>query len=137
MKAIVAIEVVIEPFRSFCDLIATIPGIGRDTAIIIAAETGADMASFPTAAHLASWAGVCPGSHESAGRIKSTKTRPGNAYLKGALGAAALSIAGHKSTYLNAKYRRIAARRGPMKAIVAIEHALITTIWTMATTGAE
>src|SRR5215216_6279011 len=86
------IEVVIEPFRAFCDLIGTIPGIGERCAEVIVAETGADMSIFPTAAHLASWAGTCPGSNESAGRVKSTATRPGNPYLKAALGAAALSI---------------------------------------------
>jgi transposase len=130
------IEVVIEPFRCFCDLIDTIPGIGKRCAEVIVAETGADMSIFPTAAHLASWAGCCPGSNESAGRIKSTATRPGNPYLKAALGTAALSIANSHGTYLAAKYRRIAARRGPKKALVAIEHAILVAIWTMAHTGA-
>ncbi|MGI8694617.1 MAG: IS110 family transposase, partial [Geodermatophilaceae bacterium] len=78
----------------------------------------------------------CPGSNESAGRIKSTKTRPGNPYLKAALGVAAMSLAQSKNTYLAAKYRRIAARRGPMKALVAVEHAILTAIWNMAQTGA-
>ncbi len=110
--------------------------IGVRTAEVIVAETGADMTVFPTAAHFASWAGTCPGSHESAGRVKSTKTRPGNPYLKAALGTAALSIANSHGTYLAAKYRRIAARRGPMKAIVAVEHAILIAIWNMATTGA-
>jgi transposase len=95
------------------------------------------MSVFPTAGHFASWAGTCPGSHESAGRVKSTKTRPGNPYLKAALGTAALSIANTHSTYLAAKYRRIATRRGPMKAIVAVEHAILIAIWNMAHTGAE
>jgi transposase len=131
------IEVVIEPFRSFCNLIGTVPGIGVRCAEVIAAETGADMSVFPTAAHLASWAGTCPGSNESAGRVKSTVTRPGNPYLKAALGAAALSIANTRGTYLAAKYRRIAARRGPKKALVAVEHAILIAIWNMAHTGAE
>jgi transposase len=130
------IEVVIEPFRAFCDLILSIPGVGQRTAEVIVAETGADMSMFPTAAHLASWAGTCPGSHEPAGRVKSTKTRPGNPYLKAALGTAALSIANSHGTHLTAKYRRIAARRGPMKAIVAVQHAIVVAIWTMGTTGA-
>ncbi len=68
----------------FVDLITTIPGISTGVADVIIAETGADMTRFPTAGHLASWAGTCPGSNESAGRIKSTHTRPGNPYLKGA-----------------------------------------------------
>jgi transposase len=82
------IEVLIEPFRSFCDLIRTIPGIAERCAEVIVAETGADLSIFPTAAHLASWAGTFPGSNESAGQIKSTTTRPGNPYLKAALGTA-------------------------------------------------
>jgi transposase len=130
------IEQVIEPFQAFRKLICTIPGISTLVADVIIAETGADMSRFPTAGHLASWAGTCPGSNESAGRIKSTKTRPGNPYLKGALGTAAMAATQNKNTYLGAKYRRIAARRGPAKAIVALEHAMLTAIWTMATTGA-
>jgi transposase len=94
------------------------------------------MSTFPTAAHLASWAGTCQGGNESAGRVKSTATRPGNPYLKAALGAAALSIANTHGTYQATKYRRIAARRGPKKALVAIEHAILVAIWTMAHTGA-
>jgi hypothetical protein len=88
---------------------------------------------FRTAGHLASWAGVCPGSNESAGRVKSTKTRPGNPYLKGALGTAALAATRSKNTYLAAKYRRIASRRGPMKAIVAVEHSMLIAIRHMLT----
>ena len=129
------IEVVIEPFRAFRDLIVTVPGISVLVADVIIAETGADMSRFPTAGHLASWAGTCPGSNESAGRIKSTKTRPGNPYLKGALGIAAMSAARSKTTYLGVKYRRIASRRGPSKAIVAVEHTILIAIWNMATNG--
>ena len=130
------IEVVIEPFRGARDLLVTIPGISTLVADVIVAETGADMGQFPSAAHLASWAGTCPGRNESAGRVKSTHTRPGNPYLKGALGIAAMSAARSRDTYLAAKYRRIAARRGPVKAIVAVEHAMLIAIWNMLTTGA-
>ena len=129
------IEVVIEPFQGFRDLISTIPGIGPLTADVVIAETGADMTRFPTAGRLASWAGTTPGSNESAGRVKSTKTRPGNPYLQGALGAAAMACAQNPSTYLGARYRRIATRRGPMKANVAIQHKMLTIIWHMGTTG--
>jgi len=129
------IEVVIEPFRLVRDLIDTIPGISTIIADVIIAETGADMSRFPTPGHLASWAGTCPGSHESAGRVTSTKTRPGNPYLKGALGVAAMSAAKSKDSYLAARYRRIASRRGPVKAIVAIEHTMLTAIWHMLTNG--
>ena len=78
------IEVVIEPFRGTRDLMVTVPGISVRVADAIIAETGADMSRFPTPGHLASWAGTCPGSNESAGRVKSTHTRPGNPYLKAA-----------------------------------------------------
>jgi transposase len=127
------IEVMIEPFRGARDLLVTIPGISTGVADVIITETGADMTRFATAGHLASWTGTCPGSNESAGRIKSTHTRPGNPYLKGALGVAAMSAARSQGTYLSAKYRRIASRRGPVKAIVAIEHAMLIAIWNMLT----
>ena len=129
------IEQVMEPFRGLRDLICTIPGISTLTGDVIVAEIGDDMSRFPTAAHLASWAGTTPGSNESAGKVKSSKTRPGNPYLQGALGAAAMSCAQHPGTYLNAKYRRIATRRGPQKANVAIQHAMLVAIWNMGTNG--
>jgi transposase len=93
------------------------------------------MSRFPTAAHLASWAGVCPGNNESAGVVKSTKTRQGNSYLKGSLGIAAMAASRTNDTYLAAKYRRITARRGAKKALVALEHDMLTAIWHMARTG--
>lgn len=129
------IEVVIGPFQGFHDLICTIPGISCLTADVVVAETGADMSRFPTANHLASWAGTTPGNNESAGKVKSSKTRPGNPFLQGALGAAAMASSQHQGTYLNAKYRRIASRRGPMKANVAVQHAMLIAIWHMGTTG--
>ena len=129
------IEVVIEPFQGFRELICTIPGIGPINADVIVAETGADMTRFPTAGHLASWAGTTPGCNESAGRVKSTKTRPGNPYLQGALGAAAMACAQNPGTYLGARYRRIASRRGPMKANVAIQHSMLIAIWHMGRDG--
>jgi transposase len=129
------IEVVIEPFQGFREPICTIPGISIGIADVIIAETGADMNRFPTAGHLASWAGTTPGSNESAGRVKSTRTRPGNPYLQGALGTAAMAITRSNDTYFAAKYRRIAARRGPVRAIVAVQHAMLIAIWNMGTTG--
>jgi transposase len=129
------IEMVIEPFQGFRDLIATIPGIGPLVADVVIAETGADMTRFPSPGHLASWAGTTPGHNESAGRVKSSKTRPGNPYLQGALGAAAMACAQNPTTYLGARYRRIASRRGPQKANVAIQRKMLTTIWHMGTTG--
>jgi len=129
------IEEAMAPFRGARDLMVTIPGISTGVADVVIAETGADMSRFPTAGHLASWAGTCPGSNESAGRVKSTHTRPGNPYLKGALGTAAMSAARSKNTYLSAKYRRIASRRGPLKAVVALEHAMLVAIWHMLSDG--
>ena len=129
------IEVMIEPFQGFRDLICTIPGISTLTADVVIAETGADMTRFPTAKHLASWAGTTPGNNESAGKVKSSKTRPGNPYLQGALGAAAMACAQNPRTYYGARYRRIASRRGPQKANVAIQHSMLTAIWHMGTTG--
>jgi len=129
------IEDAMEPFRPARDLLISIPGFSRIVAEVFIAETGADMGVFPTAGHLASWAGVSPGSNESAGRVKSTKTRPGNRYLKGALGIAALSAARSKNTYFSAKYKRIATRRGPMRALVAVEHAMIIAAYNLLTNG--
>lgn len=128
------IEEVIKPFLPARELLMGIPGFSRIIADIFIAETGADRSVFPTPRQLASWAGTSPGSDESAGRIKSAKTRPGNRYLKGALGIAALSIARTNNTYFSAKYRRIATRRGPMRALV-VEHAMLTAAWHILTTG--
>lgn len=129
------IETVIGPLRPAVTLLRTVPGISDRVAVAIIAETGADMTRFPTAAHLASWAGVCPGHHQSAGRVGSTSTRPGNAHLKAALGNAAMGAARTNGCYLQSRYRRRAARSTPLKALVAIEHAIIISIWQMLTTG--
>lgn len=131
------IDVVIEPFRDARELLTTIPGISLTVAAVIIAETGGTMEQFPTPGHLASWAGVCPGQNESAGRIKSTKTRPGNRYLKAALGIAAMSASRSTHTYLAVKYRRIQARnrKRSLIAIVAIEHTILVAAWKMLTTG--
>ncbi|WP_217562240.1 IS110 family transposase [Streptomyces sp. GbtcB6] len=127
------IEEAMAPFRGALDLLDTVPGINQAVAEVIIAETGGDMTRFASAGHLASWAGVCPGRHESAGRTKTTKVRPGNPYLKGALGLAAFGAARTKDTYLQARYKRLTARRGPMKALVTVEHSIITAIWHMLT----
>ncbi len=129
------IEVMMQPFQGFRELICSIPGIGVATADVVVAETGTDMSRFPTAKHLASWAGTTPGHNESAGKTKSSRTRPGNPYLQGALGAAAMACSQNSHTYLGARYRRIASRRGPQKANVAIQHSMLIAIWHMGTTG--
>lgn len=129
------IEVMIEPFRGFRDLICTVPGISTLIADVVIAETGADMSVFPTPEQLVSWAGVAPGSNESAGRVKATTTRPGNSYLKGALGQAAEATSRSKDTYLAAKFQRIVRRRGKKRALVALQRSMLTAIWHMAQTG--
>jgi transposase len=87
------------------------------------------MAQFATAGHLASWIGVCPGLNESAGVARSGRTRPGNSRLKRLLGIAALSVTRAKDSYLAVHYRRIAARRGRQRAVVAVLHKLAIAIW--------
>jgi transposase len=130
------IEAAMTPFRPARELLSSIPGFSRVIAEVFIAETGGDMNAFPSAGHLASWAGVAPGCNESAGRIKSAHTRPGNRYLKAALGIAALSAARSKNTYYNARYHRIATRRGPMIALVALEHHMLTDAYNMLINGA-
>ena len=129
------IEEAMEPFRDAREALATIPGVSLNVAEVIIAETGADMSVFETPGRLASWAGVCPGVNESAGRIKSAHILPGNKYLKAALGIAAMSAARSKDTYLAAKYQRTATRRGPMKALVAVEHSILNAVWHMLANG--
>ena len=130
------IDAAMAPFQVAREFLAIIPGVSTLVADVIIAETGVDMARFETPGRLASWAGLSPGSNESAGRVKSTRTRPGNRYLKGALGVAALSIARHpKDSYLGARYKRIIVRRGKIKAIVANEHAILTAVWHLLAEG--
>ena len=129
------IEEAMEPFRAARDFLATIPGVSLKVADVIIAETGADMTGFETPGRLASWAGVCPGSNESAGRIKSAHILPGNKYLKAALGTAALSVSRSKNTYLAAKYQRIKFRRSPMIAIVALQHSILNAVWHLLADG--
>lgn len=106
-------------------LLDTIPGIGPATAEALVAEIGADVARFPTAAHLASWAGLCPGNRESAGKRQSGRTRKGNPWLRELLVEAAQAAARTKGTYLSAQYHRLAARRGRKRALVAVAHSLL------------
>lgn len=130
------IEQVVEPFRGFLDLIVTIPGIDETIARAVLAELGPrPHETFPSPLHLASWAGVAPGMNTSAGRSKSSRARPGDRHLKGHLGMAANTVARSKGTFLNAKYKRIAARAGTKRANVAIHHAMLDAIWHMSATG--
>lgn len=123
------IDTELAPFADTVQHLVTIPGIDRKGAAVIIAETGGDMTRFRTAAHLASWAGVCPGSHESGGIKKPGGLRNGNKALGAALGNAAMGAARTKNSYLRERYYRLAARRGKQRGIVAIEHSLLTAIW--------
>lgn len=114
----------IAPFRRRIDLLVTIPGVSTRVAEVVLAEIGADITRFPTAADLASWAGVCPGNNESGGRKGPARTRHGDPWLKAALGQAAVSASRTKDTYLAARYRRITARRGKQRALVGRPPAL-------------
>ena len=103
----------------------TIPGVGRRTAEVLIAELGTDMRQFPTARHLASWAGLCPGQYESAGKRKGGKTRKGSTWLRRALKQAACAAARQKGTVFATQFRRLAVRRGKGKATVAVAHAIL------------
>lgn len=114
----------------------TIPGIGRHVAEALVAEIGTDMGRFPTAHHLASWAGMCPGNHERAGKRQSGKTRKGSPWLRTLLGQAAHAAARTKGTYLAAQYRRLAARRGKSRAAVAVGHTILVVAFHLLRDGA-
>ncbi len=112
-------------------LLCTIPGISQRAAQGILAEIGRDMTRFPTASHLASWAGMCPGNHQSAGKRLSGKTRKGSPYLRQLLVEAANAAARTKNTYLSVHYHRIAARRGRKRALIAVGHTILVIIYRM------
>jgi transposase len=124
----------IRPFERALELLDTIPGVDRRAAEVIVAETGAEMTRFPTAAHLASWAGICPGQNESAGKRKSSKTRKGSKWLRMTLIESARAASRTKGTHLGERYRQLARRRGDKKAIIAIAHEILTTSWQMLST---
>jgi len=126
----------VAPYRHVMRLLMSIPGVDWINAITIIAEIGVDMSAFASAAHLASWAGLCPGNNESAGKTRSGKSRKGNVFLKSALVNAAITGCRRGGgTYLAEKYRRLTARRGKMRAAVAIAHKLLVSIWHMLSDG--
>ena len=122
------VEEMMIPFRAARELLTTIPGIQQRSAEIILAEIGVDMTRFATAAHLASWAGVCPGNNESAGKHRSTHTRHGDLWLQSALVEAAWAAIRTKNCYLAVRFSRIAKRRGQQRAAMAIAHTLLIII---------
>jgi transposase len=115
----------LRPFEEKVERLCTIPGVEWVTASGLIAEIGVNMEQFPDAEHLASWAGLCPGSYESAGKRKSGKTRKGSAWLRRCLCQAAWAVSTKKNNYLSALYRRLAARRGKKRAIIAVAHTLL------------
>jgi transposase len=120
-----------EAFAEQVERLATIPGVSRRTAEVLVAEVGTDMSRFPDAGHLASWAGMCPGNHESAGRSPTGRTRPGNPWLKAALVEAAWAASHTKGTYLSGLYHRVARRRGKKRASVAVGHAILRAVYSL------
>ncbi|MGE5334976.1 MAG: IS110 family transposase [Nitrososphaerota archaeon] len=130
-ELIAEIEAQLAPFAEAVTLLETIPGVAEAAATAIVAEVGVDMTRFPSAKHLASWAGLCPGNKQSGGRRLSGKTTTGNVWLRAVLGEVAWSITHTSGNYLAALYHRLARRRGKQKAIVALAHSLLVSIYYM------
>jgi transposase len=125
----------LRPFEAELALLDTIPGVGRWTAEIILAEIGTDMGRFPTAGHLASWAGMCPGNHESGGRRRGGKTRHGSPWLRVALTEAAYAAGRSKGTYLSTRYHRLIPRRGKKKTAIAVGRTILEIAYHLLRTG--
>jgi transposase len=119
------------PFEEAVTLWQSIPGVDRVTACNLVAELGVNMAQFPTAQQLASWAGLCPGNNESAGKRLSSVTRDGNKWLRRALCQAAWAVTRKKDCYLAAQFRRVAAHRGIKRAVIAVAHSVLIIAYTM------
>ena len=119
------LDEVMAPFAEEVSRLDTIPGVNKRTAEILIAEIGVDMSVFPTAGHLASWAGLCPGNNESAGKQKSGRTRKGNRWLRAALTEAALGAIHAKDSPFRARYYHVMRHRGHKKAVVAVGHQIL------------
>ena len=130
------IAVRVRPFEDAIARLDAIPGDGRRTAEILIAEIGTDMCRFPTAAHLASWAGMAPGNNESAGKRKSGRTRKANPWLRAALVEAGQAASHMKSAALGARYQRLVVRRGKKKAVVALGHRILVYAYHLLASGA-
>lgn len=125
----------VEPFRAAIALLNSIPGFSQLAAQVVVAEIGTDMSRFPTAAHLVSWAGLCPGNDQSAGKRRSTRLKKGAPWLKTTLVQCAWAASRTKGSYFQAQYHRLRARRGSKKAICAVAGALLTTVYHMLKNG--
>jgi transposase len=130
-----AIEEQIRPFWPALELLCTIPGVQQRTAELLIAEIGTDISVFPTAGHLASWAGQCPGNDQSAGKRRSGRTRKGSKHLNAALKDAALAATRTNDSYLQALYRRKKSQLGHARALGAVKHSMICACWHMLATG--
>ncbi len=129
------VERLMTPFEPQVELLDTIPGVNRRTAEGLIAEMGVDMGRFGSPGRLASWAGMCPGQHESAGKSRSGKTRKGSKWLSAHLREAAKAAAQSKGTYLSAQYKRLRGRRGGPKATVAVQHSILIAVYYMLERG--
>jgi transposase len=125
----IAIAARLDHFEAMIEQFSAVPGVKRTTAEIVIAENGGDVTVFPTPEQLCAWAGVAPANHESAGKHRPAGTRNGSRWLRRALIEAAKSASRTKDTYFAAQYRRIARRRGPNKAAVAVAHSILTVLW--------
>jgi transposase len=131
-----AIEEQLGPFgNQQVALLCTIPGVQRRAAEVIIAETGGDMSKFQTGGHLASWAGVCPGNDESAGKRRSGRTRKGSKWLRQTLTESAKAAGRTKDSYLAAQYARMRVRRGANRATTTVAHSILVAAWHMLSTG--
>jgi transposase len=124
-----------EPYEAALALLCSIAGVQRRVAEVVLAEIGVDMGRFADARHLCSWAAICPGNHESAGKRRSGRLRHGNRWLRAALLQAAWAAIKVKGSYFGAQFRRIARRRGPKRATVAVAHSILTAIYHVLSRG--